>query len=129
MFKYYDFFPLSTSFSNVRSTTKEFPLEVIIGEDYYKVRAVVPGITADKIDINIESGQLTISADIKDQNQLQENESIFLNEIQYGKHKSTVKFQELIDKDNTKASLSNGILELYLPKYKGTSHRIEIEEK
>lgn len=134
--RYYRLFPFTDNlFDEVLGTdslkrAKEFPLEIITGPNYYKVRAVVAGADSDKLQINVDDRTLTISADIKDTNQLEEDESVYVNEIQYGHYTRQVKFDYPLDGDNVKANLKDGILELYLPKAEPrTGKNIKINKK
>lgn len=124
-FKYYgDLLPFMDAIFNEASkrditrVKKEFPIEVITGPTYFKVRAIIAGIPSSKITLNVDNNILTISADIKDENQLSEEESVYINEIQYGHYSRQIEFKQPINGDEVKATLSNGVLELFLPKMK-----------
>jgi HSP20 family protein len=122
----YRLFPLSQAllgdvFSTSQSipfsaSNKDFPIEVITGPTYFKVRAVVAGVDSEQIQINIDDRVLTITADIKDQNQLKDDEQVYTNEIEYGHYSRQIKFESSLDEENVKAELKDGILELYIPK-------------
>ena len=80
----------------------------------YRVKADLPGIEKDAIDISVLDKTLTIKGERKEQ---EEKEFIsFKKEISYGAFQRQVILPENIDGDNIKASFENGVLELTIPK-------------
>ena len=75
-------------------------------EDGYLIKAEMPGISDDDVDINFENGILTIKAEYKEENE---------NSIRRGKYQWSARVQD-IDVDAIEANLENGMLRLNLPK-------------
>lgn len=75
-------------------------------EDGYVVRAEVPGVVDEDLDVNFENGVLSIRAEYKEENK---------NSIRRGKYQWSARVQD-VDSDAIEAHLDRGILTLTLPK-------------
>jgi len=79
------------------------------------VRAEMPGVEKDKLEILISGDRLTIEASRKVQEEEKE-ETYFRNEMAYGRIYRTMHLPVAIKGDEAKAELKDGILEILLPK-------------
>ena len=91
------------------------PLDVSEREDSYVVRASIPGIDPDEIDISISDNVLTIRGEMKHEADRQ-NERYVLRERRMGNFTRSVSFPTAIDADRADASCDYGVLTLRLPK-------------
>lgn len=91
------------------------PLDVSEREDSYVVRASIPGIDPDEIDISISDNVLTIRGEMKHEADRQ-NERYVLRERRMGNFTRSVSFPMAVDADRAEASCENGVLTLRLPK-------------
>jgi HSP20 family protein len=91
------------------------PLDVSEREDSYVVRASIPGIDPDEIDISISDNVLTIRGEMKHEADRQ-NERYVLRERRMGNFTRSVSFPTAIDSDRAEASCDYGVLTLRLPK-------------
>jgi len=91
------------------------PLDVSEREDSYVVRASIPGIDPDEIDISISDNVLTIRGEVKHDSD-QQNERYVLRERRMGHFTRSVSFPTAIDADHAEASCDCGVLTLHLPK-------------
>jgi HSP20 family protein len=84
-------------------------------ENAYLVEAAVPGLKAEDLNINVENNVLTISGEIK-----QEQESNERNyhrvERTFGSFQRTMTLPNTVKVDDIKATLKDGVLHLEIPK-------------
>ena len=82
----------------------------------YVVKAELPGVKKDDIDVTLENGLLTISAESKQESVGKEKGRIIRQERRYGKYVRRLRLDTEIDEKKVKASYADGMLELVLPK-------------
>jgi len=93
-----------------------FPLiNLTENNDNYYVRAELPGIKADELDIEAEGNKISISGERKIPS---ENEKAKYHRIEReaGKFSRIISLQTDIDSDKIDATLKDGILKLTIPK-------------
>ena len=91
------------------------PLDVSEREDCYVVRASIPGIDPDEIDISISDNVLTIRGEMKHEAD-QQSERYVLRERRMGSFTRSVSFPMAVDADRAEATCDYGVLTLHLPK-------------
>ncbi len=91
------------------------PVEITDKGKDYEVRAELPGVKKEDLDIDIDKNYLTISAEKKEENVVDEK-TFKKSEIRYGSYSRTVYFPEEINIDKTEAKLEHGILKITAPK-------------
>ena len=79
------------------------------------VKASIPGVKPDDINISITGDTLTIRGEIKFQDEV-EDANYHLREIKHGSFARSVLLPSQVVSDKAKAEFENGILELTLPK-------------
>ncbi len=90
------------------------PMDAYITDEAIVIRADVPGITADELQITLEGDTLTIKGDIKrDQD---ENRKYVLIERPTGRFERTLNVNTPIDHEHVEAQFKDGVLTLTLPK-------------
>jgi len=92
-------------------------IDLIDEKDHFTVRAELPGLTKDEIDVTIKSGVLTLSGGTKKET-TEEKKDYYSREISYGGFCRSIAIPEDIDTEKVSATLNNGVLELSLPKVK-----------
>src|SRR6266550_3903375 len=101
-------------------TTREefmFPVEISEREDHLEVKAALPGVNAEDIDVTVEGGVLRIRAEMKEEKEDQQpQKSYHRREMQYGRYERTVTLPYDVKADAAEARFENGILQLRLPK-------------
>lgn len=90
------------------------PMDAYVTDEAIVIRADVPGITADELDITLEGDTLTIRGEIHRENA--DNRKYVLIERPTGKFERTLNINTPIDHDKVEASFENGVLTLSLPK-------------
>lgn len=89
-------------------------LDVHETDQAYFVSAVVPGVTAEALNISLHDGILTISGEISQPTH--ENARALLLERGYGKFQRSIRLPLAVDASAVEASIENGVLTLTLPK-------------
>ncbi|MDH4048703.1 MAG: Hsp20/alpha crystallin family protein [Gammaproteobacteria bacterium] len=93
-----------------------FPrVDMVDKGDVLVVRAEMPGVDKDNLEILISGDRLTIEASRKFQEEEKE-ETYFRNEMAYGRIYRTMHLPVAIKGNEAKAELKDGILEILLPK-------------
>ena len=91
------------------------PVEIKDKGRDYEVKAELPGVKKEDLDIDIDKNYLTINA--KKEEESEENEKAYKkSEFRYGEFSRTVYFPEEIDVEKTEAKLEHGVLKISAPK-------------
>ena len=91
------------------------PIEVTdIGKEF-DIRAELPGIKKEDLDIDIEENYLRINAKKFDETK-EEDKNFKHSEFSYGEFSRTIQLPEEIDIDKTEAKLEHGVLKITAPK-------------
>jgi len=100
------------------------PVEIHEKDKEYNVRAELPGVTKEDLDIDIDKNHLTINAH-REEELKEDTKGFRKSEFKYGEFSRTVYFPQEIDVENTKAKLDNGILAIDAPKLKAETDNIK----
>ncbi|MBI5783231.1 MAG: Hsp20/alpha crystallin family protein [Gammaproteobacteria bacterium] len=92
-------------------------------ENEYVVRAELPGVKKEDVQITLENGVLTISAETESEKEEKEDGQILRRERRYGKYVRSLRMGAQVDGDRLKASYKDGVLELILPKAEAAKPR------
>jgi HSP20 family protein len=79
------------------------------------VKAELPGIEKDKLEVHLTDRSLTIKGEKKKEQEINE-ENYYCAERSYGSFVRTLELPKNVHTDKVKASLNNGILEVRVPK-------------
>jgi HSP20 family protein len=90
-------------------------LEVSETEDALHVRAEVPGIAPADLEVSLDDGVLVISGE-KRESVREEGETRHYSEHRYGQFRRSLKLATPIDADRVKATHTNGVVTIELPK-------------
>lgn len=91
------------------------PVELKEKDNKYTVKAELPGVKKEDLDIDIDKNYITINA--KKEEEKEEDEKTYKKtEFSYGEFSRTVYFPQEIDVENTKAKLEHGVLKIDAPK-------------
>jgi HSP20 family protein len=89
------------------------PLDIYTTKDAIVIRAAVPGVTPDEVEITVEGSTVTIRGETKpttgDMNYL-------LQEQRYGPFARSIDLAIPVQADKAEASFKNGVLTLTVPK-------------
>jgi HSP20 family protein len=105
-----------------------FRVDVSENENTYTIRAELPGVKKDDINISIDSDQVAISAEVKNEKEVRDGERTLRSERYYGKVQRAFQLGQPVDENTASAKYADGILELTLPKKAAASaKRINIQ--
>lgn len=103
-------------FSNATTAVAAFGTDVTDEGDHYQLTADLPGFKKDDIEINVEDGILTISAERNEETEDKDKKGRYIRrERTYGSYKRSFDLTE-VDDDNITAKYEDGVLTLTLPK-------------
>jgi len=112
------FFDNLFDFSTINSDVKIPVHDVIENNKEFQVETLLAGVKKEDISIDIEKNVLTIKAERKEVKNIQYNRK----QTYFGKYERSFNLLDNVDVENIKASLSDGILKVIIPK-------IEIDSK
>lgn len=92
-----------------------FPMDVYQTDKEYVVKAFLPGVRPEDIDVNIVGGALNIKAEAKDEKEVKE-ENWLLRESRLTSFARSVTLPSEVQADKVEATMENGVLKLKLPK-------------
>jgi HSP20 family protein len=90
------------------------PINVKAEADDYVVTALVPGVKADDLSIQVHEEVLTIQGELKEETK--EDEKFLLHETPVGRFYRTIRLPEKLDASKAVADLNDGVLTLRLTK-------------
>lgn len=97
-------------------------MDLMEAEQHYVLKADLPGLTEDDINIELENNVLTVSGDRKAE-QEQKGEGYYRVERAFGTFARTLTLPEGVDPDGIAASFDSGVLEVRIPKPEETKPR------
>ncbi len=105
------------------------PLEMIEKDDHFLIRAELPGMKKEDIEITFVAGALVIRGERRLEKETKE-ENYYLAERSYGTFHRTISIPSTVDAKNVQAKYENGILEITAPKApEAKPQKIQIEAK
>jgi HSP20 family protein len=90
-------------------------LDVVESEDEYLVKASLPGIDPDDLEITFDDNLLTLKGEVKEEQEIEEAR-YHLRERRYGSFTRSIRMPAGIESDKIVANYDKGVLELHLPK-------------
>jgi HSP20 family protein len=94
----------------------QFKMDVREDEKAYTVHAELPGAKKEDIEVSVDGSQVTVSAEVKAENEQKENERVLRRERYHGKVARSFTLGQDIDEAGAQAKFTDGVLELTLPK-------------
>ena len=100
--------------------------DVIREDDKLVVRADVPGMKPDEIDIKVEDGVLTVSGRHEERKEEKEKDYV-RRERRYGSFSRSMTLPEGVAADDIDATCKDGVLEVTVPIPKREKHAVSIK--
>jgi len=82
----------------------------------YEIKADMPGMKKDDIEITVHEGMLTISATKEDEHKEEKEGELLRQERFYGRYLRQIPLGKNIDEHHVHASFDDGVLEIKVPK-------------
>lgn len=96
--------------------TPQMRIDVTENERSYLVKAEIPGVNKDDIDVSIEGNQVSITAEIKRETKKKDDEREICTERYYGQIYRSFGLPGEVDNTKASAHYEHGVLTLDLPK-------------
>jgi len=110
------FFVRPVRFDAENSAPAPFRVDVSENDSSYTVRAEIPGVRKEDINVAINGNEVEISAEVKNEKEVKEGEKVLRSERYYGKVYRAFALAHEVDQNATQAKYADGVLELTLPK-------------
>ena len=94
-------------------------MDVTESDSAYTLRAEIPGVKKNDINVSIDGDTVAISAEVKnekDEKDVKNGERVLRTERYYGKIYRAFTLGQPVDETSTAAKYADGVLELTLPK-------------
>jgi HSP20 family protein len=105
------------------------PVDVIESKDNIVIKASVPGIKPEDIDVSVTGDLLTIRGETKSEERVEQG-SYLRQERRYGKFERSLQLPTMVVADKADAKFEHGVLTLTLPKAEESKPRtIKVKTK
>ena len=94
----------------------QFRVDVSENEKAYTLRAEVPGVKKEDINVTIDGDTVAISAEVKHEKDVKNGDRVLRSERYYGKVYRAFTLGQAVDESTASAKYADGVLELTLPK-------------
>ena len=98
-------------------------VDLVDRESEIVVRAELPGVTRDDLEVTLAEGTLTIEAHTTREEKEEEEGKYYRREMSRGEFQRTLTLPADVDEEKARATFTDGILELTLPKLEKTPKR------
>lgn len=97
----------------------QIKMDVTENDKEYTVRAEIPGVKKEDIRILVDGNEVSISAEVKQEKE-EKNEKAVRRERYHGRVYRAFSLDSAVDETGASAKVTDGVLELKLPKKAGT---------
>lgn len=94
----------------------QFRVDVTENDNAYTLRAEIPGVKKDDIQITIDGDTVAVCAEVKNEKDVKDGERVLRSERHYGKVYRAFTLGQSVDETSASAKYADGVLELKLPK-------------
>ena len=94
----------------------QFRMDVTENDKEYRVLAELPGVNKAEISITINGNEVAVSAEVKQEKVVKNDETVLRAERYYGKVERAFTLRYEVEEATAEAKYSDGVLELTLPK-------------
>ncbi|MFO1436369.1 MAG: Hsp20/alpha crystallin family protein [Gammaproteobacteria bacterium] len=89
----------------------------------YLVKAEIPGVKKEDINVSIDRNMVSISAEVKRESEEKKGEKVIRRERYHGMMQRSFTLPTQVDDSKAEAKYVDGVLELTLPKKEGSSEK------
>ena len=94
----------------------QFRVDVSENEQAYTLRAELPGVKKEDINVTIDGDTVAIGAEVRQEKEVKNGDRVLRSERYHGKVYRAFTLGQAVDEGGTGARYENGVLELTLPK-------------
>ena len=94
----------------------QMKIDVSRTDDTYRVKAELPGVPKENINVSIEGHDVMISGETRSEHEEKQGEEVIRSERYVGRVSRSFTLPHEIDEEKSQAKYENGVLELTLPK-------------
>lgn len=119
-------FALSPAWRESALPTPDMPIDITEDEKAYRIKAEIPGVEKEDIEVSVEGNQVSISAEAKREVEKKDEKELIV-ERAYGRAYRAFSLPSEVDGNRTEAHYDKGVLSLTLPKKgNGSARRITV---
>ena len=109
------------------SAKMSLKVDVTKADDTYSVKAEMPGVKKDEINVEIDGNQITISGEVKKEKEEKKGEEVIRRERYYGRVSRSFTLPHEVDESKAIAKYADGVLQLTLPtKVKSAGRKLTV---
>ena len=97
-------------------------MDVLERDDAFEVRAAIPGVKPDDVEVTVQGERLTLRAEVRSTED-ERDANWLVREHRYGLMQRSITLPSAVSSDNAEARIENGVLTLRLPKLQGGQAR------
>ncbi len=94
----------------------QFPMDIEETDASYLISADLPGVAKENIEVSVQDGILTISAEHKSETSDKSDGKTIRRERYQGKFARTLKLSDIADQEKIEANYKDGVLHIAIPK-------------
>ncbi len=94
---------------------EDIPLDVYQNDEEFVIKASLPGVTPDQLDVHVVGDDLVIAGEVQADVEAKEDDYL-VKERRYGEFRRSMTLPSTVNADKAEASFENGVLTLRLPK-------------
>ena len=110
-------------FSMPEGVEPKMKLDVKEDEKAYTIRADIPGVKKEDIQVDVDANAVTVRAEMKQEKEEKKDEKVIYSERNYGMVSRSFSLPAEVDANGAKAEYKDGVLNLVLPKKAGAQAR------
>jgi HSP20 family protein len=109
------------------TSAPQIRIDLSEADNTFTVKAEIPGVKKEDIDVRVDGNQVTISAEVKHDKEEKKDGRVLRSERRYGYASRSFMLPTDVDQASADAKYTNGVLELKLPKKpQSTGKRVTI---
>jgi len=93
------------------------PLDIWEQDGNLYVKAAIPGVDPENIELNVENGVLTLSGEFKNEQEVEgKDKKYYHREFRYGRFSRSITLPDDVDPDRIEAEYNNGFITVRVPR-------------
>jgi HSP20 family protein len=125
---FFDFEPMDSAmrglmrplrFDALERSAPQLRIDLTEDDGAYSLKAEIPGVAKDDIDVRVDGKLLTISAEVKQDKEERKDGRVLRSERRYGYASRSFTLDSAVDESKAEAQYRDGVLKMRLPKKSG----------